>query len=269
MAPGALLRFVAAVAAAAALLYADLGQRAFGNLRGEMAAVLAPFRAAADFPELAVGTVADYLGDRRKLLAERDGLEGEIREMQTRARSLDFFADQNDAFRAALNLRRRLKGEWIAAEVVSDGRRPFAGKISLSRGRDGGVLPGMIAVSQEGVVGQVARVEADASVVNLITSGDQWIACRVKRTGELAIVRGAGDGRELAIEFMRKDADLRVGDELAADGEAFPPGYPVARVVSVDRPAGALYLQSRASPTARLAAARVLLIYAAGESEGE
>ena len=133
--------------------------------------------------------------------------------------------------------------------MVADGRRAFAGRLSLDRGQRDGVLPGMAVVDEMGVVGQVVRVEADASVVNLVTDGEQWLACRVKRTGALTVVRGVGDGGgELAVEFMNKDADLRIGDELIADGAAFPSGYPVGEVVSVDRPAGDIHLNARVRP---------------------
>lgn len=265
MAPGALVRFILSAVLGGALLYADIGLGAFDQLRGGMAAVLTPFRAVARFPENAMGAAAAHFRDREDLLAERDALNARIREMRVRANSLDFFAAQNDDMRRILNLRRGLGGEWIAAEVAAGGRRAFAGKISLDRGQRDGVLPGMAVVDEMGVVGQVARVEADAGVVNLITDGEQWLACRVKRTGALAVVRGVGDGGgELAVEFMNKDADLRIGDQLIADGEAFPPGYPVGEVVSVDRPPGDIHLSARVQPRAKFSENRILLIYASG-----
>ena len=265
MAPGAILRFVLSAALGGALLYADSGLGAFDEARGRMAAVLVPFRAVARFPENAAASAAAYLGDRAALLAERDGLKAQIRDMQVRANSLDFFAAQNDDLRRILNLRRKLGGEWLAAEVAGGGRRSFSGRLSLNRGQRDGVSPGMAVIDETGVVGQVARVEADASVVNLITDGDQWLACRVKRTGALAVVRGAGDGGgELSVEFMNKDADLRIGDELTADGGAYPPGYPVGRVVSVDRPPGDIHLRARVVPRARFAENKILLVYASG-----
>ena len=265
MAPGALVRFVFSVLLGGGLLYADIGLGAFDQLRGHMSAALTPFRAVARFPEDAVVSAAAYFRDREDLLAERDALKAQIRQMQVRANSLDFFAEQNDDLRRLLNLRRGLRGEWIPAEVVADGRRAFAGRLSLDRGQRDGVLPGMAVVDELGVVGQVVRVEADASVVNLVTDGEQWLACRVKRTGALTVVRGAGDGGgELAVEFMNKDADLRIGDELIADGAAFPPGYAVGEVVSVDRPAGDIHLNARVAPRARFGRNRILLVYDSG-----
>ena len=268
MAPGALVRFVLSVLLGGGLLYADIGMGAFDQLRGHMAAALTPFRAVARFPEDAVGSVAAHFRDREDLLAERDALKAQIRKMQVRANSLDFFAEQNDELRGLLNLRRELRGEWIPAEVVADGRRAFAGRLSLDRGQRDGVLPGMAVVDEMGVVGQVVRVEAEASVVNLVTDGEQWLACRVKRTGALTVVRGVGDGGgELAVEFMNKDADLRIGDELIADGAAFPSGYPVGEVVSVDRPAGDIHLNARVAPRARFGRNRILLVYDSGAAE--
>lgn len=265
MAPVALFRFVLSAILGGALLYADSGLGAFDDARGRMAAVLIPFRAAARFPQTAMDSAAAHLSDRAALLEERDALKARIRDMRVRANSLDFFAAQNDDLRRILNLRRKLGGEWLAAEVAGDGRRSFSGRLSLDRGQRDGVLPGMAVIDETGVVGQVARVEADASVVNLITDGDQWLACRVRRTGALAVVRGAGDGGgELSVEFMNKDADLRIGDELTADGGAYPPGYPVGQVVSVDRPTGDIHLRARVAPRAKFAENKILLVYVSG-----
>ena len=265
MRPGGFIRFALSVLLGGALLYADSGAGALDAARGRMAAALIPFRAVAQFPENAATALAAHMRERESLLAERDNLEAQIRRMRVRANSLDFFAAQNDALRRLLNLRRKLDGEWIAAEAAGDGPRFFAGRLSLDRGQRDGVLPGMAVVDENGVVGQVARVEADASVVNLITDGDQWLACRVRRTGALAVARGVGDGGgELSVEFMSKDADLRIGDELIADGGAFPPGYPVGQVISVDRPPGDIHLSARIAPRARFTENRVLLVYASG-----
>lgn len=266
MAAGGLLRFALCALLGGALFYADSERGAFDELRGRMSAVLTPFRAAAAFPEEATAAALAHFRDREALLAERDELRAEIRKMRTRVNSLDFFAAQNDELRRALKLRRGLEGEWIAAEVAGDGRRSsFAGRLSLDRGQRDGVLPGMAVVDDLGVVGQVTRVEADASVVNLIVDGDQWLACRVRRTGALAVVRGVGDGGgELSVEFMNRDADLQIGDELFVDGGAYPPGYPVGRIISVDRPEGDIHLIARALPRARFSENRVVLIYASG-----
>ena len=266
MAPGGLLRFALCLLLGGALFYADSERGAFDELRGRMSVILAPFRAAARFPENLAAAASAHFRDREALLAERDALQAEIRKMRTRVNSLDFFAAQNDELRGMLRLRRRHEGEWIAAEVAGDGRRSsFAGRLSLDRGQRDGVLPGMAVVDELGVVGQVTRVEADASVVNLVVDGDQWLAARVRRTGALAVARGVGDGGgELSIEFMSRDADLRIGDELAADGGAYPPGYPVGQVVSVDRPEGDIHLTARVRPRARFGENRVLLVYASG-----
>ena len=268
MPAGGIVRFAVSVCLGGALFYADAGLNAFDRLRGDMALVLTPFRFVARAPERMLVSAEDYLRDRETLLAERDGLRAQIREMQVRANSLDFFAEQNDNLRQILKLQRDSGGQWIAAEVTADGRRAFAGRISLNRGERDGVLPGMAVVDEQGVAGQVVRVEADASVVNLITDGEQWLACRVKRTGALAAVRGAGDGGgELSVEFMNKDADLQIGDELVADGGAYPPGYPVGNVISLDRPTGDIHLTARVLPHSRPVERRILLVYAADAHE--
>lgn len=252
------VRLLAAVLFSSGLIVADLQLRAFDSLRGGMSLVLIPFRDTAQLPRRLVFVVGDYFGSRTRLLEEKQQLREQLLRQTVRMSSLDFFVTQNEELRRLLSLQERVAGNWIAADVRQETSQVQEDRIYLSRGVTDGVLPGMTVVDEQGIVGQIVRVDAKSSVVNLLANPGQWIAARVRRTGQLAIVRGVGGG-EMQIHSMPDNADLAVGDELIADGEIFPAGYLVGTVAEVSR--GVRYLSASVEPASDFYGPRTLLIY--------
>ena len=259
------LRFAAAAAFSASLIAADLGLNLFDSLRGPMSIALSPFRFAGALPAQASDAARDYFRGRAGLLEEKRELEEKLLEQSVRISSLDFFVERNAELRALLALKERAPGEWIAADVRRETTQLQQDRVHLDRGVNGGVLPGMTVVDERGVVGQVVRADADNSAVNLLSNTRQWIAARVRRTGQLAIVRGSGGAME--IYAMPGDSDLRPGDELIAEGGVFPEGYPVGEVAEVSR--GVRYLSATVRPASDFYGRRSLLIYAAQSPKEE
>ncbi len=256
-----LLRFFAALLFSCALIVSDLHFGAFAGARAQMSTLVAPFRLAAELPVRIADGARDYLAQRETLVRERDELRLLLAQEKVRLRSLDFFTAQNDELRARLNLAGR-GGEWLAADVARSIAHPHSGRIRLNKGLDDGISAGMAVVDNDGVIGQVVRVDSSASVVRLLSDANQGVAARVRRNRLLVVLRGAGDGSgELIAEYIARTADLRAGDELVADGGLFPPGHPVGTVIERER--GVPYDRARVEPSAAFSSSRVVLIYAA------
>lgn len=253
----AFLRFALAFLFSATLIIADLRLHAFDSLRGNLSLILSPFRYSAELPSRMVTAIDNYFGTRTHLLEEKKLLEEQLLRQSIRLSSLDFFVAQNDELRLLLGLKKRTQGDWIAADVRQETSQLQQDRIYLNRGVADGVLPGMTVVDEKGIVGQIVRADGNYSAVNLLTNSRQWIATRVERTGELALVRGIGGDME--IHSMPGDSDLLPGDELIADGGVFPEGYPVGTVAEVSR--GVRYLSALAVPASDFYSRRSLLIY--------
>lgn len=252
-------RFGLSVLVSASLIAADLQFQAFGGLREQMSVILTPFHYSAELPSRAVSATKDYFGDRDQLLAEKQEMEDKLTLQELRISSLDFFVTQNAGLRALLNLKESLPGKWLAADIRPNASQIREHRIYLGRGEEDGITPGMTVVDENGIIGQIVRVYADYCEVNLLTSPQQWIAARIRRTGNLAIVRGNGDSLE--IYSMHADSDLREGDKLVADGGAFPPGHAVGEISEITR--GVRYLNASAKPASGFYDRRTLLIYMA------
>jgi rod shape-determining protein MreC len=269
MARGLVIRFAIAFAAACGLIAADVYRGAFDGARRQLSLVIAPLRGASRLPILAIDVVGDFFSSRAALIDERDALAARLLKAEGRLVRADFLAGENRRLRELLNARAAMDDGAEVAEVVNTASLPFAERVLLDKGARDGLAAGQGVFDLAGVVGQITRADADGSHVTLLSDARMWTATRIARTGLLAIARGSGDGKGLLdLQFLAADADLRVGDALLTDGGGgvFPPGLPVADVISVRRVPGAAFLRAQARPRARFAQNRALLVFTGGKT---
>jgi rod shape-determining protein MreC len=148
-------------------------------------------------------------------------------------------ADQAESLKqlsALLNLPYLGNLQTVPAEVTDFGTSDFAATVDLNVGRSDGVQLGMPVVGAGGLVGQVVTVSHHTATVRLITDGQSSVGTRYgPAPGSLAVVNGAGSGKPLSAELVPTDAALTTGEIFTTSGlpgALFPPGIPVARVVS-------------------------------------
>jgi rod shape-determining protein MreC len=113
-----------------------------------------------------------------------------------------------------------------------------------------------------GIVGQVTRVEPFSSEAILISDPGHATPVEVNRNGLRTVALGTGDSSRVDLPFLPNNADIHVGDLLVSSGlgGTFPPGYPVAQVISVDRLPGEPFAVIAAEPTGALNREREVLL---------
>ena len=106
----------------------------------------------------------------------------------------------------------------------------------------------------EGLVGQIIETGALSARVLLIDDLAHSTPVVVLRNGLRALAHGQGPGAPLSLPYLSSQDDIRLGDLLVTSGLGgrFPPGYPVARVLSVEGSTSDAFLTVRAEPMAPL-----------------
>jgi rod shape-determining protein MreC len=168
---------------------------------------------------------------------------------------------ENQRLRALLDMKARQPAEGHVAQIVFAARDPFARKVIIDLGSQGGIVPGGAVVDSIGVVGQVTRVYPLASEVTLLTDKDQAIPVQVLRNGLRAVLFGAGAGA-LELRFLAANADVQAGDVLVTSGldGIYLPGLPVAKVTRVDHDAAYTFAHILCQPIAAVDSAGQVLV---------
>ncbi|HEU4925358.1 MAG TPA: rod shape-determining protein MreC, partial [Burkholderiales bacterium] len=167
-----------------------------------------------------------------------------------------------EQLRRLAGAQQRLPVRVITAEVMYNGRDPYAHKLFIDRGAAHGVRPGSPVTDESGVVGQVTRVHALVSEVTLATGRDQAIPVQVVRNGLRAVAFGGGASGLLELRFMAANADIQTNDRLVTSGidGTYPAGLPVATVVRIERDAENAFARVVCRPAAGVDRGRFVLV---------
>ena len=241
--PTALTRLVFFSALALFLMVADTRFRVTEPLRAGLAMALMPLQAAAAVPLEIWHGGGDYLRGLRQAQADASAARAALAAQSVKATSAAQLANENARLRALLELRPALAVRSLAAEVMYEAADPFSRKVFIDRGQTQGVALGSPVINEAGVLGQVTHVYALTSEVTLLADKDAAIPVLNTRTQQRSAAFGfpSGGGPGMELRFMSGNADVQAGDELQTSGldGIYPPGLPVARVVSVERRAEA------------------------------
>ncbi len=226
---------VALVAAVVLLVLSRISPDRFDAVRSAAADVVAPFWEAVLVPvaemQAAAGSVADYLNAVEKVrrLEGRERIYKRDRERYEQARR------ENAELKALLGVvepsRKRVGVFAIAGSTTGS----VTHTALISGGAKDGVRPGQPVRAVRGLIGRTVDVGTRASRVMLLTDVNSRVPVRVVRTGLPALVMGKNLPL-LDVDLSGpSDSKVVIGDRLvtSGDGGLFPPGLPVATIVSV------------------------------------
>ena len=231
----ALTKLVFFSAAALFLMVADTRFKWTDGLRSTLAIALLPVQRVVSAPlELAEGG-EDYLRGLRSAQAAEHEARTQLAAQAARAQRVEQLLQENTRLRALLDLRAVTTVRSMPAEVLYEASDPYSRKVIIDRGATNGVVVASPVINEAGVLGQVTHAYALMSEVTLLADKDAAIPVLNVRTQQRGAAFGGRDGMEL--RFTSANADVQVGDLLHTSGldGIYPPGLPVARVVSVER----------------------------------
>ncbi len=210
--------------------------------------------------------LVDVKRDNDRLRMENARLREEHRELRIQAR-------ENRRLRELMQLRSRLGGDTISAQVISkDISHVFrVVRVAIDRGERDLVRPGMPVVSSEGLVGQVRSTTSRQADVLLTVDRSSAIDIVIPRSGARGMLVGMGeeDGYVCRIQYLRREDELQVGDEVYTSGlgQRFPASILVGRVSSIERLDFGLYQEAVVTPAVNFANVEEVLILTRGSRE--
>lgn len=175
----------------------------------------------------------------------------QMAELKERDRRMRQLVDENKALRRATKSKAPAWVSWpsLPARVVARAPGSWSERLVVDAGRSQGVVPGMAAVSDRGLVGRVQSVADANSQVSLVSSTDNEMGGRVQRTKSAGVIRQGEDG-DLEMRFLNPGDGIKKGDLVVTSGldGLYPAGIPVAKVESVYRPNNEVAMAARLAP---------------------
>jgi rod shape-determining protein MreC len=260
--PAPLVRLAFFASLSLALLVLDARFRYTESLRSVLAVVVYPLQVIASSPGALGERISGYFAAQVQLREENAELRAKLLAASQAAQRFEAAQAETSQLRRLIGAAERVPLKSMPAEILYNGRDPYARKVIIGKGSRDGVQAGAPVIDETGVVGQVTRAHALAAEVTLLTDKDQAIPVQVVRNGLRAVAFGAGLSGMLELRFMAANAEIQNGDKLVTSGidGTYPPGLPVATVARIERDAAYTFARIVCQPAAGVEGGRYVLV---------
>ena len=209
--------------------------------------------------------VQDFLTAPRDMasLQQRNvELEAEVAELQTQVIQLQQQVGETQILAALLDFERATpENRYRPAAVIGFDPSPFLHYVIINRGSNDGILRGMPVVTNQGLVGRVDAVIADAARVQLITDPASTVNIRLQNAEVDATLSGSVTG-DVALDLIPQDTDIQEGDLVLTSGlgGGYPPDLIVGQVVNIRKRDFDLFQQATVQPVVDFNHLQIVLI---------
>ncbi len=195
---------------------------------------------------------ASYFNSSNRLVANINGFSQGMREYFSLLDINKEVADENARLRRKLEQRnqsiysletREIKDvaiinrfDYVSAKVVNNTTSFFKNFITINKGKDAGIEPGMAAISSAGAVGKVKSVSDHYSVLISLLNIDEQVSSIIKRTQNFGTVQwDGGDPRFANLKYIPRHVKPLAGDTIVTSGynAVFPEGVLVGIIREV------------------------------------
>jgi rod shape-determining protein MreC len=241
-------------------------------VRQAIGAAVYPLQVIVDSPFRLWAWIREGTTDRNQLQLEISRLEAERLLTNARLQRMTALEAENARLRYLLEARAQVRDEVRVVEIMAVDANPYRHNIVLDIGENEGAYDGQAIVDASGVIGQIIETGMATSQAMLISDPSHSLPVEVNRNGLRTIANGTGEFGRLDLPFITNNADIRPGDLLVTSGlgGAFPAGYPVAVVETVNRIPQEPFADVTATPAASLDQVReVMLIWSSSVDREE
>ena len=200
--------------------------------------------------------------DLARLRQRNSEMEVEVSRMQTEIIVLKQQISETRVLSALVDFARvQPENRYLAASVIGRDPSPFLDYVIINRGSDDGLRRGMPVVTQQGLVGRIAAVTADAARVQLITDPASNINVKLEPSRAQAVIRGEVSG-EISLAMIPQSAQVEIGDLILTSGLGgnYPTNILVGQVTGVRRRETDLFQSSSVQPVVDFNQLEIVLI---------
>lgn len=127
--------------------------------------------------------------------------------------------------------------DFTEARVIKNSVRQLDNYITINKGRNNNIEPGMAVIDNHGIVGKVKTVSSRFALVTSILHTDVLVSAKIKRTGDLCTMKWDGlSPYQAKVLYVPRHIQLQAGDSIVTSGynAVFPENIPVGVVADFE-----------------------------------
>jgi len=189
---------------------------------------------------------ASFFNSSNSFVASVNGFSQGVREYFSLREINEILAEENTQLRRKLEQRNQSlqsegvmdsaivkKFDFVTAKVVNNSTARFTNFITINKGKNEGIEPGMAVISPRGVVGKVKMTSNHFSVLTSVLNIDLMISGVMKRTGYFGSIQwNGGDPDYVNLNFIPRHVEPLPGDTIITTGYSgvFPEGILIGTI---------------------------------------
>jgi rod shape-determining protein MreC len=189
-------------------------------------------------------------------------LEGEVAELQSQVLQLQQQVGQTQILAALVDFEQaNPENRYKPASVIGLDPSPFLHYVIINIGSNDGILRGMPVVNNQGLIGRVDAVIADAARVQLITDPASSVNVRLQNAETEASLVGSVTG-DVNLKQIPKDVSVQEGDLVLTSGlgGGYPPDLIIGQVLNVRSRDFDLFQQATVQPVVDFNGLEIVLV---------
>jgi rod shape-determining protein MreC len=203
-----------------------------------------------------VGSILSAPHDLQRLRAENERLQAQVDELTHQLILWREIELENRDLRELLNLKEQSpdilgpEADLLSAEVIGRDPSSLLRHLTIDRGSQDGVEPGMAVITARGLVGQVRDVLPNSARVALLTDPSSAVNALVQRTRATGIVEGQ-TGPSLVLRYLPQSQGVAEPGDLVLTsglGGRFPRRLLIGEIVEVRHSDVELFQEARLRP---------------------
>jgi len=207
----------------------------------------------------------DFLTTPREvtqLQEQNASLESRVTQLQTQLIEMEELLGEAQVCFALLEFgRTNPQYDYTAATVIGREISPFLQYIIIDKGTQDGIFYGMPVVTQQGLVGRIDAVIANAARVKLITDSTSLVNVRLQSADVEAQLLGSLTG-DLSLDMLPLEQNVEPGDVVLTSGLGgnYPPNIFIGQVLSTQRRENALFQTASVQPIVDFTSINAVLV---------
>ena len=189
-------------------------------------------------------------------------LESEVSGLQTQVIQLQQQLTDTQVLAALVDFSQgNPESVYKAASVIGRDPSPFLHYIIINSGSSDGLRRGMPVVTNQGLIGRVDAVIANAARVQLVTDPSSAVNIRLQNADTDAILVGSVTG-DLALEMISQDVEIQDGDVVLTSGlgGSYPPDLLVGQLFNLRKRDYELFQQASVQSTVDFSRLEIVLV---------
>ncbi len=226
---------------------------------------LSPLISSQSWLALRYSSFREYFSSSRDVTTLRERnieLENQVSQLQSEIIQLQENLSESQILYALLDFARtNPQYEYIPAIVIGREISPYLQYVIIDKGSNDGILYGMPVVTQQGLVGRIDAVIANAARVQLITDAASVVNVRLQTAKIEAQIRGSITG-DITLEMLPQDVTVEPGEVVLTSGLGgnYPSNIFVGQIASIRNVENALFQEGSVQAIVDFASINAVLV---------